>query len=166
MTERVVILADHSAAFQHFLNVDSCDLVAGPRPDVVGTYQIEGAAALLVRPVESPENLLRGFLSGVDYVFGGFESFIEGGVVEQVVFLFKNRKNGLPGCGGPASEYCGNLVLDDEFLRFFGERRPVGSAVFLYNLDLPSQDAAGFVDLVDGETFRFHGSGFADRHCA
>ena len=67
VAERVVLLAHHLQTF--LLDVNTRDLVGSTRPDVVGAEQVEGLGALLLhRPVDAGENLLGGFLAGVDHV--------------------------------------------------------------------------------------------------
>ena len=42
------------------------------------------------------------------------------------------------------------MVFLEEELRFLREGRPVAGSVFLEDLDLPAEEPAGLVDLVDG----------------
>ena len=112
------------------------------------------------------EDLLRGFLAGVDHVLGLLQAFVEGRVVEQAVFLFEDRQHGLARGRGPAAEHGGDVVVDQQLLGLLGKGGPVGRAVFLDDLDLAAQDAAHGVDLVDGELFGLDGAGLGDRHGA
>ncbi len=92
VAEREVFLADDLAALQMALDVLARDLVRGARPDVVGAEQIEGLRALgLVDPVEAGDDLLGGFLAGVDDVLGLLEAFVEGRVVQHAVVLLEHR---------------------------------------------------------------------------
>jgi hypothetical protein len=56
------------------------------------------------------------------------------------------------------------VVFLEEELRLLGEGRPVARAVFLEDLDLPSEQPAGLVDLLDGQSFGLDRARFADRH--
>ena len=56
------------------------------------------------------------------------------------------------------------LSCTSSFLRFFGEGRPVAGAVLEDNLDLTAENAAGGIDLLDGQLFGLNRTGFADRH--
>jgi hypothetical protein len=95
VAERVVLLADDLAALE-VLDVLACDLHRGARPDVVRAHQeYLGCALFLLRPVEAVEDLLGGFLAGVDDVLRLLQALVEGGVVEQAVFLLEDRQHGL-----------------------------------------------------------------------
>jgi hypothetical protein len=121
---------------------------------------------LLVDPVQAGEDLLGGFLAGVDHVLGLLEAFIEGRVVEHAVILFENRQHRLAGRRGPAAHDRRDLVVDEQLLGLLGEGRPIAGAVFLDDLDLAAENAAGFVDLRDRELFGLDRTGFRDRHRA
>ncbi len=166
MAEREVFLAD-DLALQDVLDVFARDLVRRARPDVVGADEVEGLGVLLLRdPVDARQNLLGGFLAGVDHVLGLLETFIEGRIVEHAVVLLDDRQHRLAGSRGPASHDRRHLVVDEELLRLFGEGRPVAGAVFLDELDLAAEHAAQGVDLLDGQLLGLDRSGFGDRHRA
>ncbi len=167
VAQRVVLLADHLAELAHRLDVLARDLHRGARPDVVGADQEEGLGLLLLgAPVQAVDDLLGGFLAGVDHVLGLLQAFVEGRVVQQAVFLLEHRQHGLARGAGPAAEHGGDLVVDEQLLALLGEGRPVGGAVFLDDLDLAAEDAAHRVDLVDGELLGLDRAGLADRHRA
>ena len=54
-----------------------------------------------------------------------------------------------------------HLVVDQQLLGLFREGRPVAGAVFLDELDLAAEHAAGCVDLLDRELFGLDRAGFA-----
>ena len=124
------------------------------------------APLLLVDPVQAGKDLLGGFLAGVDDVLGLLETFVEGRVVEHAVILFEHRQHRLAGRRGPAAHDRRDLVVDEKLLGLFREGRPIAGAVFLDDLDLAAEDAAGFVDLRDGELFGLDRAGFRNRHGA
>ena len=164
--ERVIFLAD-DLALQHVLDVLARDLVRGARPDVVRTDEEERFGALLLGdPVQAGENLLGGFLAGVDDVLGLLETFIEGRVIEHAVVLLHDRQHRLARCRGPAAHDRRDLVVDEKLLGLFRKGRPVAGAVFLDELDLASEHAAGGVDLFDRELFGLDRAGFRNRHRA
>jgi hypothetical protein len=93
--EREILLAD-DLELEDILDVLARDLVGRARPDVVGAEQVEGFGALLLfHPVQSGENLLGGFLAGVDDVLRLLEAFVEGRVVEHAVVLLEHRQHRL-----------------------------------------------------------------------
>ena len=101
VAERVVFLA-HDLALEHVLDVLARDLVRGARPDVVRADEEERFRALLLGdPVQAGEDLLGGFLAGVDDVLGLLEAFVEGRVVEHAVVLLD--RPAAPPCGRPRS---------------------------------------------------------------
>ena len=164
--QRVVLFAHHFALLE-VLDVLARNLHRGAGPDVVGADQEEGLGLLFfLRPVQAVQNLLCGFLAGVDHVLGLLQAFVEGGVVQQAVFLFEHGQHGLAGGTGPAAEHGGHLVVDQQLLGLFGKRRPIGRAVFLDDLDLAAQDAAHGVDLVNGQLLGLDGAGFGNGHGA
>src|SRR6185436_2544358 len=114
--ERVIFLAD-DLALQHVLDVLARDLVRGARPDVIRTDEEEGFGALLLGdPVQAGENLLGGFLAGVDDVLGLLETFIEGRVIEHAVVLLDDRQHRLARRRGPAAHDRRDLVVDEKLL--------------------------------------------------
>ena len=143
------------------------DLHRGARPDVVGADEEESLGLLLLlRPVQAPDDLLRGFLAGVENVLALLQAFVEGRVIQQAVFLFEHRQHRLARRAGPAAEHRRAMVVDQQLLRLLGKGRPVGRAVFLDDLDLAAQDAAHRVDLVDGKLLGLDRAGFRDCHRA
>src|SRR5258705_10700920 len=164
--ERVIFLAD-DLALQHVLDVLARDLVRGARPDVVRADEEKRLRALLLGdPVQAGENLLGCFLTAVDDVLGLLETFLEGRIIEHAVVLLDDRQHRLARCRGPAAHDRRDLVVDKQLLRFFRKCRPVAGAVFLDELDLASEHAAGGVDLFDGELFGLDRTGFRNRHRA
>jgi len=164
--QRVVLLADDLALLE-VLDVLARDLHRGARPDVVAADEEVGLGLLLLlRPVQAVEDLLRCLLAGVDHVLALLQAFVEGGVVEQAVFLLEHRQHRLARGAGPAAEHGGDVVVDQQLLALLGEGRPVAGAVFLDDLDLAAEDAAHRVDLVDGELLGLDRAGFTDGHGA
>jgi hypothetical protein len=164
VAEREVFFARHLAA-ELALDVLAGDLHRRARPDIIRADQIEALAVLgLGDPVEAGEDLLGGFLTGIDHVLGLLETFIEGRVVEHAVILLHDRQHRLAGGRGPAAHDGGDLVIDQQLLGLFSEGRPVRGTVFLDELDLAAEHAAHGVDLVDGELFSLNRAGFRDRH--
>ncbi|MNM83712.1 hypothetical protein D3C81_957780 [compost metagenome] len=143
------------------------DLVGSPRPDVVGPNQEEALGILLLGgPVQAPDDLLGRLLSGIDHVLGLLEALVERRVVEQAILLLEDGQHRLARGGSPAAEHRCHTVVDQQLAGLFGEGGPVRGAVFLDHLDLAAKDAAGGVDLVDGELFGLDRPGFRDRHGA
>ena len=58
------------------------------------------------------------------------------------------------------------MVVDQQFLRFFGEGWPVGGAVFLDDADFAAQDATHGVNLVNGQLLGLDGTAFRNGHGA
>ncbi len=166
VAEWVVVFADH-AAVQYVFNVLAGDLHRRARPDVIGADQVEGLGAFgLGDPIQAGEDLLRGFLPGVDHIFRLFQAFVEGRVVEQAVFFLEDRQHGFARGRGPTTEHGGDFVVDQQLLGLFGEGRPVGGAVLLDHFDLASQDPARSVDLLDSQAFGLDRAGLGNRHGA
>ena len=166
VAQRVVLLA-HYFATEYVFNVLARDLVGGTWPDVVGTNQVEGFGVFLFsNPVQAGDDLLGGFLAGVDYVLGLLQPFIESRVVEHAVFFLEDRQYGFARGRGPAAEYGRYAVLHQQLAGFLGEGRPVTGAVFLNDLDLTTQHTTHRVDLLNGEHLCFYRTGLTDRHGA
>jgi hypothetical protein len=64
--------------------------------------------------------------------------------------LLEDRQHRLARRRGPAAEHAATLSLTSSFLAFSAKVGQSG-AVFLDDLDLAAENAAGFVDLVDRE---------------
>src|SRR6056297_1457928 len=167
VAERVILFAHDLAAVHEVLDMLAGDLVRGARPDVIRAQEIEGLGPLgLVDPVETGDDLLGGFLPGVDDVGALLETLVEGGIVEKAVILFEYRQNRLAAGRGPAAHDRCDLVLHQEFLGLFGKGGPVGGAVFLDVFYLAPENAALGVDLLDGQLFGLNRAGLGDRHGA
>ncbi len=164
MTQREVFLADH-LGLQIVLDVLARNFVRRAWPDVIRAEQVECFRALLFRhPIQTSDDLLGGFLAGVDDVLRLLETFVEGRIVEHPVVLLEHRQYRLARSRRPATHDRGAFVVDEKFFGLFGERRPVACAVFLNELDLAAEHTAGSIDLLDRELLSLHRPGFADRH--
>jgi hypothetical protein len=166
MAEGEVLLAHHFK-LEEVLDVLARDLVGRARPDIVRSEEIEGLCVLLLlHPVEAGDDLLRGLLPGIDDVLRCLEAFVEGRVIQHPVVLLEHRQHRLARCRRPAAHNGRDLVVDEEFLGFLGEGRPVAGAVLLDELDLAAEHAALRIDLIDGKLLGLNRAGLADRHGA
>ena len=93
VAERVEFFT-HDRALEHVLDVFARDLARSARPDVVGADEIKRLRLLLLRdPVKPRDDLLRGFLAGVDDVLRLLQSLVESRVIEHPVLFLEDGQH-------------------------------------------------------------------------
>ena len=143
------------------------DLVRGARIHVVGAFEHPALHAHFVHQVVDRRNRLlvrRG--AGVDHVLGRLFALVLHRVEEQAVVLLEHRQHRFPGHRRPAAEDDRDLVLLEQLARLLREERPVRGRIDDDRLELPAEQPALLVLLVDEHQDRILERRLADGHRA
>ena len=132
------------------LQVGLEDLVGRARIHVVGAFEHPALHADFLHQVVDRRNRLlvrRG--AGVDHVLRRLLALVLHRVEEQAVVLLEHRQHRLPRHRRPAAEDDRDLVLLEQLARLLGEQRPVRRRIDDDRLELPAEQAALLVLLLD-----------------
>ena len=124
--------------------------VRRPRVDVVGAFEHPALHADFLHQVVDGRNRLlvrRG--AGVDDVLRRLLTLVLHRVEQQAVVLLEDRQDRLPRHRRPAAEDHRHLVLLEQLARLLGEERPVGRRIDDDRLELPAEQPALPVLLLD-----------------
>ena len=137
------------------------DELAGPfRRDlaeiVVGGDDVDLLAVLLHHPRDERRELLLGQPARADHVAVADAAFVLVGVEVEHVAVVDDRADGLARGAGGAGEQHVDLVPVEQPAGEFLEVRVVELRIVGDQLELPPGDAAGLVDLLDGELRAAH----------
>jgi len=143
------------------------NLVRRARIDVVGAFEHPALHPdVFHQVVHRRDRLLIGRRAGVDHVLRRLLALVLHRIKEQTVVLLEYRQHGFARHGRPAAEDDGDLVLFEELARLFGEQRPVRRGIDHHRFELPAEQAAFPVLLIDKHHDRVLQRRFADRHRA
>ena len=149
------------------LQVGLEDLVGRARIDVVGAFEHPALHAdVLHQVVDRGNRLLVRRGAGVDHVLRRLFAFVLDRVEQQAVVLLEDRQHRLARHRGPAAEHHRDLVLLEQLARLLGEQRPVRGRIDDHRFELPAEQAALLVLLVDHHQDRVLQRGLADGHRA
>ena len=149
------------------LQVGLEDLVGGARIDVVGALEHPALHAdVLHQVVDRRNRLLVGRGAGVDDVLRRLLALVLHRIEQQAVVLLEHRQHRLARHRRPAAEHDRDLVLLEQLARLLGEQRPVRRRIDDDRLELPAEQAALLVLLVDQHQHGVLQRGLADGHRA